>query len=369
MDLLDLTARELAAFARSGGVAAGEIDAVERALAVTFPPDVRPLAAVFRGGAIGEKLHHFSWSPADPISVVERTRHFRAQGLPGDAVALAVGGRILHAMVFHTTRPMIYSWVLSADDPAQLERPVRQHYGISFFSYRGFLLDRIETLKYVPVRAALMKRFPKLTPRAAGEWRHRWAPHEAERIDDILRRGIRPTDNLPTHVVDGTEFVDLRGYVQPRYRPLPLSADGTLPPAQRPPPPWIERVDLSFAEGNFFDTHARDCLFRAARISSARGRFEHCDFTMADVQRAGSIGRECVDCDFTGAYLARVHMFGRYERCDFTGANLYLATPEIVSGGGRIDDCTLTDARVSGDFGPWIHLKYGFPLDTSDMTS
>ena len=32
-------------------------------------------------------------------------------------------------------------------------------------------------------------------------------------------------------------------------------------------------------------------------------------------------------------------------------------------------DCTLADARVRGDFGPWRSLKYGFPLDASDAAS
>src|SRR5688500_8794280 len=125
--LLRHTIDALAPFALSGGVDAREIDAAERALGVKFPPDVRPIAAVFRGGDLGEKLHHFAWSQADPINVVERTRHFRAQGLPETAVALAVGGRVLHAMVFHTAYPMINSWVLTdADDPTRLEQRVRQ---------------------------------------------------------------------------------------------------------------------------------------------------------------------------------------------------------------------------------------------------
>jgi cell wall assembly regulator SMI1 len=108
--LLRHTIEQLARFAPpGGGVDAREIDAAERALGVTFPPDIRPLAAVFRGGDIGEKLHHFSWSPADPINIVERTRHLCAQGLPDTAVALAVSGRVLHAMVFHTAYPKIHS--------------------------------------------------------------------------------------------------------------------------------------------------------------------------------------------------------------------------------------------------------------------
>jgi hypothetical protein len=375
VDLLGYTIEQVKAFtggsASSGGgggdgigVDSRTIDGVETALSVRFPSDVRPIARVFRGGKLGEKLDHFSWSPDDPINVIERTRHFRAQGLAPDRVALAVAGRILHVMVFHTTQPMIYGYLLtSAEDPTRLEKPIRQQYSISFFSYAGFILDRILTLRYVPVRAAMMKRFATLTPRAARQWRHRWAPHEAVRIHEILKRGIRATDNLPTHVVDGKEYVDLRGYVKPLIVPPgPMSDE---PP---PPPPWIERVDLSFAEGNFFDTHARDCLFRGARMSCARGRFERCDFTMVDVEHAERqcVGCDFLDCNFTGAYLANCAMFGRYERCDFTGADLWLATPEPSDRGGHMSGCTLADARVSGDFGPWRSWKYGFLLDASD---
>jgi hypothetical protein len=50
----------------------------------------------------------------------------------------------------------------------------------------GYTIEQF-ALRYVQVREAMVKRFPKLTPRAAREWRHRWAPHEAVRIDEILR--------------------------------------------------------------------------------------------------------------------------------------------------------------------------------------
>jgi len=364
--LLSHTIAALAPFApQGGGVDAREIDAVERALGVTLPSDVRPIAAAFRGGAdIGEKLHHFSWSPSDPLNVVERTRHFRAQGLPGDAVALAVAGRILHVMVFHTAYPMIHSWVLAdADDPTRLEQPLRQQDSIYFFSYHGFLLDRIETLRYVTVREAMRERFPKLTRGAAGKWRHRWAPHEVERVAEILKRGVRAADRLETHVVNGRQYVDLRGFVMSGNRTLMIAEEAGQGAA-------LEGVDLSFADVGFFGVDARDCLFRGAQLSATRSRFHRCDFKMVDGARAmlPGFGREFVDCDFTGARLAGCHMDGLFERCDFTGADLWsapLTGPDALA----MRDCTLRDARVRGDFGPWRSLKYGFPLDTSDMTS
>jgi hypothetical protein len=362
--LLKLAIDALAPFAPDGGVDAREIDAVERALGVTFPPDVRPIAAAFRGGAIGEKLRHFSWSPSEPLSVVERTDHFRAQGLPGDAVALAVAGRVLHVMVFHTAYPMIHSYVLaSAEDPTQLEQPLRQQDCVYFFSYHGFLLDRIETLRYVPVRAAVRKRFPKLTPGAARKWRHRWAPHEIARITEILKRGVRAADRLATHVVDGKEYADLRGFVMSGNRTLMLAEEAGKGPL-------LERVDFSFADVSFFGVDARDCLFRGAQMSATQSRFHGCDFTMVDGARAmlPGFGREFLDCDFTGATLVGCHMGGRFERCDFTAADLWSA-PMRGSDARAIRDCVLTDARVRGDFGPWRSLKYGFPLDPSDAMS
>jgi hypothetical protein len=252
---------------------------------------------------------------------------------------------------------MVRSFLLAdAKTPETLESPLREQDRIYFFSYHGFLLDRLELLWYVPVRAAMVRRFKKLAPVAARQWRHRWAPHEAERIEEALRRGVRSADRLPTHVVDGTEYVDLRGYVVPdRFRPLPSPEQQLQPPT---PPVWHERLDLSFASGSLFDLHARDCLFRGARISCAQGRFERCDFTMADVEHARRrcVGREFVDCDFTGAYLAGCTMFGRYERCDFTGADPRRASVDDAD--GAVVRCTLRDARVSGDFGAWRDLKY-----------
>jgi hypothetical protein len=103
MDFLEFAVRQVANFMGGRGVKPGVIDAAEQALGVRLPGDVRPIAAVFRGGRIGEKLDHFSWSLDDPINVVERTRHFREQGLPEDGVAVAVGGRVLHAIIFAGT--------------------------------------------------------------------------------------------------------------------------------------------------------------------------------------------------------------------------------------------------------------------------
>ena len=350
-----------------GGVDDRAIDAIETALGVKFPADVRPVARVFRGGAIGEKLDHFSWSPDDPLNVLERTRYFRAQGLPGDAVALAVAGRVMHVMVFHTAYPMIHSYVLSsAQDRAQLEQPVRQQDSLYFFSYFGFLLDRIETLRYVPVREALRKRFPKLTRGAAGKWRHRWAPHEVARIVEILQRGPRATDRLETHVVDGKEYVDLRGLAMPHERALFWDEAGVAATMR----PLLERIDFSFADIRVFGMDARDCLFRGAQMSATRSRFHGCDFTMADGARAmlPGFGEAFTDCDFTGATLIGCHMGGRFERCNFTAADLWSA-PMRGRDALAMRDCVLSDARVRGDFGPWRSLKYGFPLDPSDAMS
>ena len=111
--------------------------------------------------------------------------------------------------------------------------------------------------------------------------------------------------------------------------------------------------------------HARDCLFRGAKMSCAKGRFHNCDFTMVNA-RDECFGQELVDCNFTGAYLIGCTMFGRYVRCDFTGADLWNAP---IDSGDAVHECNLTDARVRGDFGPWRSLKYGFPLDPSDAMS
>ena len=366
---MQFTIEQLKPFAGDrGGVEGRAIDTLEAALDVKFPADVRTLAGVFRGGRIGEGFEHFSFSPDDPLNVLERTHHFRTLGLPLGAVALAMSGRELRAMVFHTTHPMIFGYLLDEADGRRVrQQRVRQKYSASFFSYRGFLLDRLEALKYEPVREAMIERFPKLTRRAAAQWRHRWQPQEARRIEEILGRGIRATDNLPTHEVDGKQYIDLRGYL-PVYEYRGPTRDFPPPPS---PPVWFERVDFSFSAGSFFAMHARDCLFRGAQITSVRGRFHHCDFTMLDCARANlpGMGAEFVDCNFTGAYLAKCSLRGRYERCDFTAADLSCAPIDMKGDGGSVIDCTFTDARVSGDFGPWGGLKYGFSLDSSDTPS
>jgi len=350
MDRLQRAVEQIEPFATNGGASPADLDAIEAALGVTLPPDVRPIAAVFRGGAIGEKFFHFSWSPVDSPNVIERTRHFRAQGLPTQCVALAVSGRLLHALDYRPTTPMVRSFVLAAAErPDTLELPLREQDRIYFFSYAGFLLDRIETLRYVPVRAALLKRFKDCSPTTARRWRHRWDPSEVRRIADALKRGITPGDRLPTHVVAGVEYTDLRGFPVP---PALFAHDSSAGPLH-------ERIDFSFADGSFFGIHAHQCLFRGARMSCAKGRFRNCDFTLADVEHSNNqcLGADFADCDFTGAYLAGCSMFGRYERCDFTRADLYLAPLDLEADGGAAIDCTLTDARVSGDFGPWGDLK------------
>src|SRR5688572_10847535 len=102
-DLVAHTAHELSMYAAAGGVTPDALDAVESALGVILPADVRPIAAVFRGGTIGP-IEHFSWSPADDVNVVERTRYFRARGLPARTVAVGI-----------VKRRALY--VLSADQP------------------------------------------------------------------------------------------------------------------------------------------------------------------------------------------------------------------------------------------------------------
>ena len=338
---------------------ADHIPTVITTLGVPLPPEFNDIAAVFRGGPLLD-YHQFPWDPADPAGVIAMTRTLRAAGLRSTDVAL---GRIGKRLYFwdasgHGT---INTADLRAENPLALKRPLAADHisAVFHFSYTGLLLDVMEGARYAAVRKQLDQRFAALTQRAARKWRHRWAPHERERIDEILRRGVRAADRLPT-CEDDAGYTDLRGVVLTPWTLPPPPFVPDRPPALRPRTP-LERVDLSFCESKFYRIDAHDCRFRGATVGALDCRFTSCDFTLADTASANHriLSGDFTDCTFTGARLAQCTLNGSFTRCDFTGSDLWWAG----HGETRFIDCIWTHCRFGGDATQW-HLmrEQAFPL-------
>ena len=325
---------------------------VEMRLGTPLPADIHAFAAVFPGG----RVHHyeqFPWDPDHPAGVVAITQGLRAAGLRPTDVALGTSwGRLYlwdpSGAGSLPTAPLI------STSPFHLKAPLKKHHAsrVYHLNYTGLILDQLETRAYEPIRAALDQQHPDLAKRAAKRWRHRWQPHEVEKIDLILRRGIKPGDHLATWDDGEREYIDLRGLV---HGPARRSYSHPQPPRPKTPV-RVEGVDFSFSEDTFDWIDAHHCRFRAARMSCIHSRFTSCDFSFVDVAGADhrTLRGEFTDCTFSGAYLADCSLDGTFRRCDFAGADLHNSAPEPDA---QFIDCTWTHCRFGGDSRHWDPMR------------
>jgi hypothetical protein len=72
------------------GVEPAECDAIEAALGIRLPDDLRSIASFYSGGLLGGISHHAIASHGPPDNVVDETLRLReAAGLPRDLIVLA----------------------------------------------------------------------------------------------------------------------------------------------------------------------------------------------------------------------------------------------------------------------------------------
>lgn len=111
----------------------------------------------------------------------------------------------------------------------------------------------------------------------------------------------------------------------------------------------LAHVDFQYAKGrlSFFECELSDCRFDAVSLSVQPHfdrRFERCSFRDASI-RGLALGRQVVDCDFTGADARKLRSLPntRFDRCVFDGVDLSGAEFSDAT----FADCTFVDATFS----------------------
>lgn len=327
------------------GIGPDEIAAIEYALQFRLSENMKSVLAFFDGGKVGA-LQFFRFSTRGDDSVVQRTLDYRRHGLDARYVVVA---HSRHGVYLADTPSGAILGVPNESDHEWIEklRDGSTDYKLTkwFPDFESCLRQQLNAVLYRDTRKELRRQFPHLVPARAKDWRHRWSAEETRRICDAIRAGRPRRFNAETIVVNGTDYLDLRGLV------VPLATLFTDPTSGIRPK--LERVDFSFSAGRFDDIEASDCRFLGSSIETAiRCRYVNCDFTMLDSVDA-SFNGVFINCSFVGAQLSLASLEGEFRGCDFSRADLTDASPL-----GRFSDCHWDGACFSEDSEDWMKQVY-----------